>query len=232
MTLADGNVRLNMTYFNMKWKDYQLELIDPSYRDCDEENARPEPTCGQPWQKVVFNAGDATSEGIELQLDAALSKNFTWGFNATWLDATLDEDVEALITIPKGSSLPLSPDFQGAVYAQYDWPVSWFAGNATGAYARIQWSYTGDMLNQVEPLTTPDDGPSPQLTQPSYNIGDIRFGINGNDWNLQLFVNNVTDERAILFDNPFELDRFWGRGRQTVNRPREYGVRYIKSFGK
>jgi outer membrane receptor protein involved in Fe transport len=232
MTLADGNVRLNATYFHMKWEDYQLELIDPSNIACGAENARPEPTCGQPWQKVVFNAGDATSEGIELQLDAALSKNFTLGFNATWLDATLDEEVEALVTIPKGSRLPLSPDFQGAVYGQYDWPVNWFGGSATSAYVRLQWSYTGSMLNQVEPLSTPEDGPSPQIKQPAYNIGDIRFGVNGNDWSVQLFVNNLTDERAILFDNPYELDRFFGRGRQTVNRPREYGVRFIKSFGK
>lgn len=47
---------------------------------------------------------------------------------------------------------------------------------------------------------------------------------------MQLFVNNLTDERAILFDNPFELDNFFGKRRQTINRPREYGIRYIKNF--
>ena len=48
---------------------------------------------------------------------------------------------------------------------------------------------------------------------------------------IQLFVNNVTDERAILFANPYEFDYFFGRARETVNRPREYGFRFIKSFG-
>jgi iron complex outermembrane receptor protein len=230
MTLADGRVRLNATYFNMSWKDYQLELIDPSQLPCDSVNAKPEPFCDQPWQKVVANAGDATSEGIELQFDWAVSKNFTLGMNGTWLDASLDEDVEALILIPKGSSLPLSPKFQGAFHATYNWPVNWFGGKATGAYVRLQWSYTGKMLNQVEPLTL-DDGPSPQLVQPSYDIGDIRFGIDGDSWSTQLFVSNLTDQRAVLFDNPYEMDRFFGRGRQTVNRPREYGIRFIKSFG-
>lgn len=232
MTLADGKVRLNITYFDMKWEDYQLELIDPSFTACGEENAKPAPNCSQPWQKVVFNAGDASTKGLELQFDAAISKNFTTGFNATWLDAKLDEDVEALITIPKGSRLPLSPEFKASIYGQYDWDVDWFGSKANGAYVRLQWSFTGDMLNQVEPLTTPDDGPSPQLKQPSYNIGDLRFGITGDTWTTQLFVKNITDERAVLFDNPFEMDRFWGRGRQTVNRPREYGIRFIKSFGK
>ncbi len=228
-TLANGNVRLNATYFNMKWKDYQLELIDPSFTSCGAENAKPEPTCSQPWQKVVFNAGDAHSRGFEIQMDAAVNKNFTLGFNATWLNAELDDDVDALIFIPKGSRLPLSPDFKAAVYGQYDWPVNW--GSANGAYIRLQWTFTGDSLNQVEPLTI-DDGPSPQLVQPAYNIGDIKFGVTGDDWSVQLFVNNLTDERAILFDNPFEMDRFFGRGRQTINRPREYGIRFIKQFSK
>jgi len=232
MTLADGNVRLNATYFNMQWKNYQLELIDPSFLSCGAPNAPPAPNCGQPWQKVVFNAGDATAEGFELQLDAALSANFTMGFNSTWLDASLDEDVNALISIPKGSRLPLSAKFKGSIFGQYNWSVDWFGGKANNAYVRLQWSYTGNMLNQVSPLTTPDDGPSPQLMQPSYNIGDIRFGVTGDKWSAQLFVSNVTDERAVLFDNPFEMDRFWGRGRQTVNRPREYGIRFIKSFGQ
>jgi iron complex outermembrane receptor protein len=230
-TLANGRVRLNATYFHMTWDDYQLELIDPSNLACDNPNAPAAPNCGQPWQKVVINAGDATSQGIELQLDAVLTENWTAGFNATWLDASVDEDIQAYILIPKGSDLPLSPDFQGALYAQYNWPVDWFGGRATGAYFRLQWSFTGSMLNQVEPLTTPDDGPSPQIKQPSYNIGDLRFGIDGNSWNLQLFVSNLTDERAVLFDNPYEMDRYFGRGRQTVNRPREYGIRFIKSFG-
>ena len=38
------------------------------------------------------------------------------------------------------------------------------------------------------------------------------------------------DERAVLFDNPSDKDYFWGHGRQTINRPREYGMRYIHRF--
>ena len=73
--------------------------------------------------------------------------------------------------------------------------------------------------------------PAPQLLQPSYTIGDIKFGISGDDWSVQLFVNNVTDERAVLFDNPNELERFFaGEARQTVNRPREIGISFRKSF--
>ncbi|MND00907.1 hypothetical protein D3C83_196920 [compost metagenome] len=53
----------------------------------------------------------------------------------------------------------------------------------------------------------------------------------GDAWTVQLFVTNITDERAILFANPFEFDYFFGHGRETVNRPREYGLRFTKYFG-
>ena len=227
-TLAGGRIRLNATYFDMSWNDYQLEVVDPSNIPCGDENALPPPNCSQPWQKVVANVGNASSQGLEVQFDWAVSQNFTLGANGTWLDAKLDEDVFVTTLVPAGSRLPLSPEFKGAMYAQYNWDVSWF--NANNAWLRLQWSYTGDMLNQVEPLTL-DDGPSPQIVQPSYNIGDLRFGLDHDKWSLQLYINNITDERAVLFANPYEFDYYYDRSRVTVNRPRSFGIRWIQRFG-
>jgi len=230
-TLADGRVRLNATYFDMTWTDYQLEVVDPSNIGCENDNALPPPLCGQPWQKVVANVGNASSSGFELQVDWVATKNLTVGVNGTWLNAELDDrvDLGGDLIVPKGSRLPLSPEFKGSAYAQYNWDVNWFSSN--NAWVRLQWSYTGDMLNQVEP-TTLDDGPSPQIKQPAYNIGDIRFGIDHDKWSFQAYVNNVTDERAVLFANPYEFDNYFGRSRVTVNRPREMGIRWIQRFGK
>ena len=227
-TLQNGRMRFNATWFDMKWKDYQLEVVDPSNIPCGTENALAPPFCDQPWQKVVANVGNASSRGLELQWDWAATEHLSIGANATWLDATLDEDVEITVTVPAGSRLPLSPEFKGAAYAQFQWPVQWFGAHE--AWMRLQWSYTGDMLNQVEPLTL-DDGPSPQIVQPSYNIGDLRFGLEHDDWSLQLFISNITDERAVLFANPYEFDYYYDRSRITVNRPREIGVRWIQRFG-
>ena len=38
-------------------------------------------------------------------------------------------------------------------------------------------------------------------------------------------------QRAVLFANPYEFDYFFDRSRVTVNRPREFGVRWIQRFG-
>jgi iron complex outermembrane receptor protein len=228
-TFANGRLRFNATYFNMKWEDYQLEVVDPSSRLCGSENAPPPPNCGQPWQKVVANAGNARSQGVEMQLDWAATANLSVGANATYLDAKLTDDVDIGVEVPSGSRLPLSPEWKGSAYAQYDWSLDAFGGS--NAWVRLQWSWTGSMLNQVEPLTL-DDGPAPQIKQPSYNIGDIRFGIDTTKWSMQLYVSNLTDERAVLFANPYEMDYYFGRSRVTVNRPRQFGVRWIQRFGK
>jgi hypothetical protein len=60
----------------------------------------------------------------------------------------------------------------------------------------------------------------------SYSITDLRFGlesVNG-DWELALFVDNLTDEHAQLYkyEVPF--------GAITVNRPREYGITFMKKW--
>ncbi len=225
-TFANGRVRLNATYFNMSWVDYQIELIDPAFQPCSDSHP---PPCGQPWQKIVANIGNASNTGLEVQFDWAATQNFTLGVNGTWLDATLDEDVFVSVPVPKGSRLPLSPEFKGALYAQYNWPVDWFGG-ANNTWLRLQWSYTGDMLNQIEPLD-PAESDTPQIKQPSYNIGDLIYGIDSDKWNFQLFVNNITDERAVIFANPYQFDYAFGRSRVTVNRPREFGIRWIQHFG-
>ncbi|NND44509.1 MAG: TonB-dependent receptor [Xanthomonadales bacterium] len=236
-TLADGRVQLNATYFDMSWENFQLEVIDPSQRPCGAAGAPEPPFCDQPWQKVLGNVGDASSSGIEIQVNAAATQNLTIGANATWMDSELDDGFNFLVPVPAGSRLPLSPEFKASFFAQYDTPVNWFDGRANNAYVRFQFSHTGDMLNQVEPFEccdfdNPNYGPAPQVLQPSYNISDLRFGVDGDDWSVALFVNNLTDERAVLFDNAFEFDHFFGKGRQTINRPREYGIRFTKRFAR
>ena len=89
-----------------------------------------------------------------------------------------------------------------------------------------QVSYTGDSVNQLQESTL-DDGPAPQLKQSSYTIADISAGLIAANWEASIFIDNLTDERANLFANPFYFDYFWGRARQSVNRPMEFGVKFI-----
>jgi outer membrane receptor protein involved in Fe transport len=106
------------------------------------------------------------------------------------------------------------------------------------AFVRLQWSYTGDSNSILEPVVLGTSA-NPQFLNPAYNIGDIRFGVRGEDWEANLYVTNVTDERAILnhangryeynFGN--SIDGRANTARAYTVRPREVGIRFMKRWG-
>ncbi len=218
-TLADGNVRLNVTYFTMDWENYQIELVDPSNLGCDNPNAYPAPMCGQPWQKVVANLGDATSEGLQFEVLAAVNDSVELGWNSQWGDSKTNTEL-ADGSAPAGSRLPQVPEFKANFWIEKTLNISAFG--ATEGFARASWSYNGDTVSAVQP--------DYQYIQDAYTIVDMKVGILGDDWELDFFVNNLTDERAQIAVNDWYFDFFFGNARQYTNRPREMGIRYTKRW--
>ena len=163
------------------------------------------------------------------------------GFNYEIMEAETDSEHnlndDAALEIEKGWRLPLTPDYKAAAWAEYHKPISLLG--AHDFFVRLQWSFTGDSVNRLEPFS-PLDSPTPQFVNPAYNIGDIRAGIVGDDWQVDVYVNNLTDERAIyVYSSGPPI--VWqaaqiAEGRlhhqsAYINRPRELGVRYTKRWG-
>ena len=239
---ADGRLQVNLTAFFMDWEDYQLEVIDPSNIGCGQPGAAPAPTCGQPWQKVVTNAGDAESDGIELGILAAPAEGLELSFNSTWQTAETTDPIPAL-GLGAGQDLPFAADFKSAFSAQYSWPTQLF--NSNSAYVNLLWSYVGDTVNQVQPIALPmspltDFGQNaPQVTQDSYDVADLKIGLVGDTWEFSIFGKNLGDTRGQVYHDNTDFEWFWvgpgvgaGRNRTAVIRPREFGVRYIKRWGQ
>ena len=218
-TLADGNVRLNVTYFTMDWENYQIELVDPSNLPCNTAGAFPAPACGQPWQKVVANLGDATSSGLQLEVLAAINDSTELGWNSQWGDSKTNTEL-ADGSAPAGSRLPQVPEFKANLWIDKSFNFS--ALGATEGFARASLSYTGDTVSAVQPDYS--------YNQASFTIADVKVGIMGDDWELDIFVNNLTDERAEIAINDWYFDFFFGNARQYTNRPREMGIRYTKRW--
>ena len=218
-TLADGNVRLNVTYFTMDWENYQIELVDPSNLPCGSAEAYPAPACGQPWQKVVANLGDATSSGLQLEVLAAINDSIELGWNSQWGDSKTNTEL-ADGSAPAGSRLPQVPEFKSNLWIEKSLNISAFG--ATEGFVRASLSYTGDTVSAVQPDYS--------YNQASYTIADVKLGIMGDDWELDFFVNNLTDERAQIAVNDWYFDFFFGNARQYTNRPREMGIRYTKRW--
>ena len=228
---AGGNARANLTAFYMDWEDYQLELVDPSRLPCEGGETKIPGVCGQPWQAVVANAGDAHIQGITFEFDMVMSESFSVGMNAQWLeaetDSTLDLNGDGVLDVQKGNELPIVPEWKASAWATYFWPVN-FAG-ATDAYARLQWSYQSESNNR---LSNKEYEPAnPQIVNDSYSIGDFSVGMEADTWEVSLFVNNITDERAQYTHQTGTMIAAYGARSRYTNRPREWGVRFTKHFG-
>lgn len=193
-----GKYALNLTAFKMDWKDYQVEVVDP----------------GPLYAVLVANVGDAEIDGVSAEFSANLWDSLDFGLNMQFLDPKTKSD-NPIIGTSAGSRLPFSPKKKGAVWLEYTHPVEVAGGNF---YGRVQWTYNGNSLNGI--------GADARL-QPAYQITDVKLGFEADDWQIYAYVDNLGDERAILFRQDFPPI-----GTDTINAPRTWGLGFSKSWGK
>jgi iron complex outermembrane receptor protein len=193
-----GRYTFNLTAFKMEWKDYQVEVVDPG------EDAL--------YAVMVYNVGDAEIEGISLDFSAYLWDSVDFGLNLQLLDPKTTSANELVGTVA-GERLPFSAKEKGAVWLEYTHPREFAGGHL---YGRAQWTYQGNSLNGVVDANL----------QPAYQLTDFKVGFNAEDWEVYLYVDNVFNERAILFDQ-----QSLPPGTITINDPRSWGLGFSKSWG-
>jgi len=135
--------------------------------------------------------------------------------------------------VREGNRLPNVPELQAALAATWQKPVNetWL-GFVTGTYQHVGSRFT--QLADEEPgfgtitLRQGIGGPLTQTTfsfdgeLPAYDLLNLRLGVLRDAVEVAFFVNNVTDERALL-----SLDRERGltaRIGYLTNEPRTFGV--------
>ena len=151
---------------------------------------------------------------------------------------TTDHTVSIVAGIEEGKRLPSVPKFQAALSATFQQPVA----QEFNGYVSANYTHVGSRITQVgddQPgvgtinllaLTTTHviGGPLTQNTftfdpvLPAYDILNLRFGVRHGIWDVAFFVNNLTDERALL-----ALDRERGllaRQGFLTNQPRTFGI--------
>ena len=194
----------------------QLEVTDPSFNlaSFSELDADGEPIYGSvPFQIVVGNVGDATVKGFDIEFKALLSDNVEVGFNMTSIN-------DAFVNAPAAY-----PGITGSRWIHPIWTGPQI-GLATlcrsvvrrvrrfqriqctrrNGNLRLQHNYVGDSLNQLN-----DGFTSPRLSQGDYAVTDAILGIEMENWRAQIFVNNLSDERGITYEDSQDFDQVWGK---------------------
>jgi iron complex outermembrane recepter protein len=226
---AGGRGQFNIAAFHAEIDDLQMPVVAG--------------TCSS---RIVFNVPGAHSTGVELELTAAPTDRFDFGISASYTESEIDTSVTStsggvttiVAAIEEGNRLPSVPEFQLSANATYSWPMGERVdGFITGVYQHVGSRYTqiADQEDGFGTFTVRRFG-EPTITEftfdpelPAYDIGNLRLGVRGNDWEAALFVNNIADENAQL-----GLDQERGRVARVgylVNQPRTYGISFRKDFG-
>ena len=234
----DGTLRLNATAFYSEITNLQTSRFDPS---------------NVAFLVFIENVGDAEIVGLDADFAWMATPRLVISGAISLLDTELTRINPQLdgIAVPKGSKLPFAPDFSGNLRATYDFGLP---AEGIGAYVSAAVSYTGDSRSGIAGsaafvedtarlvygrgtgLEIKEEGgtffsggrlwPNSRYVQRSYTLMDLAFGVRMDGWRGELFIDNVTDERAEVHVDTLEFTP-----RVVTNRPRTFGLRLSYQTG-
>ncbi len=227
-TIMDGRGTFNIAAFTMDISDLQTTV-----------------TAGSCSSRLIFNVPSARSTGLEVEITGQPVGAFDFAISASYADSELgstltstaaDGATSVVSGIEEGNRLPTVPKLQATVAATYRWEAGDWGGYLTGAFQHVGSRFTqvGDHaagfgnVNLLALSANPIGGPLTRDTfrfdpeMPAYDLLNLRLGFLNERWDVALFVNNATDERAFL-----ALDQERGtraRVGYLTNPPRTIGI--------
>ncbi|MEM1110854.1 MAG: TonB-dependent receptor [Pseudomonadota bacterium] len=205
MGLADGAATLNFAVFRMEYEDLQVSsLVGDVFR--------------------VGNAGEAISQGLEIDGRWALTPSLTLGGSIAYLDATYDEFLGATCTVPQstdpvnnpgclrddgsniapgesggqdlsGETLLFSPEWSANVNLDYFTPIS----DSLEFRMTVDVNYTDEFYSalDLDPNTLHDSATRINARLALANAEDT--------WSVALVGKNLTDEKTQVWRNDVAL---------------------------
>lgn len=185
--LADRTFSWDAAVFQINWQHVQLQNTD----DASEFT-------------YTTNGGSARSRGVELAVSWKPYRGLNIDATTTWMDAVLTQDLPTLtgadsLVGKSGDRLPASARFSSNLNVQQDFPIS---DSLTG-FVGANWSFVGARASDfVSTASFATGTPEPRFDLPSYNLFDLRTGLNyGAGWHLSVFLRNVTDKAGVVTAN-------------------------------
>jgi len=153
-------------------------------------------------------------DGIELELNALLTDNFSVNVGL----ASMDSEIEGDSQIPHvvGQQVPLAPEYTANLGVNWNKPLN--SGRSfvvRGDWRAVGETWWGPGDVAVSPL------PWNQLPRDPYNLLDVRVGMQGDDWSVMLWSKNALDEE---YNEEFSHPFVW------KGMPQRWGIQYTKDF--
>ena len=196
--LKDGQLRFNGSAFFVDVAGLQTTVFDPSIVN------------------LFFsdNAADAEIKGVEGDFTYYTNKEgLTIAGAFSVLDTELTKKLVPTNDVIVGSDMAFAPKMQTNLRIRQEWGMS----NGNVGHAQVQFTHSDHSYSDIMEMN--------KARQDSYSYMDVRFGISNDGMTAELYIDNVTDERAAI-SNTFVFDR----QRVSYIRPTTVGIRYKKNF--
>ncbi|MBL6698555.1 MAG: TonB-dependent receptor, partial [Luminiphilus sp.] len=196
----DNRLRWNGTFYRVDWSDVQLTVTDLSITNLT----------------FTTNLGEAEVTGIDSDIAFAVTDNLTlfasFAWNDTEMTSVANDIFEPSNIAPAGSSLAFAPELQYVLRGRYTWQFGDYDAHAQLAFQHADESENSIVLSQ-------------QAKIPSWDTVDATFGFGKDNYGVEFFVNNLTDERVIRF-----VRANGATPEQFVTRPRTMGLRFTYDY--
>ena len=170
--------------------------------------------CGFPY---TDNAGDAQINGAEIEIDTVLVPGLIFAVNAGYTHAVfVGFDLET--GTASGTAVQDVPNWTSTASLVYKRSI----GADMNLTARIENSYVAGHYDATAQLNH----------LPSYNLTNLRVGVEGDRWSAVLFAKNLFNERALLTDVAainVSIPQF---NRIAVSQPLTVGIDVSYHYGK
>jgi iron complex outermembrane receptor protein len=175
---------------------------------------------------ITANGGDARIVGLEAELQAILSHDWSFTGNAGYTDAKFTEN-SAITGFPDGYAIPDTPKVTAAANLRWKHEIT----DKMSLTGSLEGNFVGSRTNQPYGQTITLENINTILVHlPSYQLFNLRFGPTGDNWTAMLFVTNLLNKETLLDPQPQINLQTAAFMRYIVNQPRTVGVDVTYKF--
>ncbi len=220
-SLLDRRLQVNFAAYQIDWSNIQITVFDQNISN----------------QTFTTNLLDARIKGLEGDITWRATPEFTFNSAFSFNDSELTKfRKNTTVLRPLGGPLALSPKFQ------FNARLNWEKELASGLrpFANVSFHHVGKSISDViDNVDIRYSGPTVVYNGVTVRAGDVvsplpaaqdlasyqtvsaSFGVAKDEWRVELFGNNLTDERPELYKSAND-----GEARTTTSRPRTIGLRF------
>jgi iron complex outermembrane recepter protein len=156
------------------------------------------------------NAGNAHVYGGEFEVNAVVVHDLQATANLSYSHSTLVSSNLVDSPFSAGAAIQQVPKWSGTVGLSYRHDIA----EQLALTARAESTYVGSRTDATFYINN----------LPSYDLTNVRAGVDGGRWSAVLFINNVADKRALLNNITQDANNLGDLNRVAVSQPRTAGI--------